>query len=325
MSNHFKQFVAHCNRRARILQQIEPRDQAQLMNDLFKLEDSFRELISDKKWTNTIYNEFVNYIVKVKKNILVARVYFRERQTTFSGEMSKLFKANDSFHLLAKYRINFKFVKWVCENFSATKYKQLHDLKLEMIKIRQTLAEKDVFLALNRARLFWSKTVNWKLDYMDIIQDACEGHMEAIDKFCPPYTDTFKNVIVGRMLLKMLTDNSATMVKLPPADQRILYRVNNAKFREGLVVPEDILKFVQESFPGVTLKKMLSIEASTEIHYPFSGTSDSGASRWTDDSEFGNPEDLVADADLKNKMNYVYNELSVFQKKVYKLKYGDKR
>jgi RNA polymerase sigma factor (sigma-70 family) len=329
MSEHFKDFVAFCNKEAKRIAKADPRDQEKLLTDLFVLEDEFRRIIATKKWENIIYPAFVDYIVNTKGNVLAARVYFRERQSTFSAEMSKLFKNNQLYTVLGNYKINYEFINWVCKNFPYSKdkpkYKKLHEIKDEVVKIRQILSMKDVFLALNRARLFWNKSTNCKLDYMDIVQDACEGYLNAVDKFTPPYTTTFRAVAIGRMLLKMLTDNNAPMVRLPPTDQRVLYRINNAKYREGLSSNEEVLEFVKESFPNVSMDRLLAIEASTEIFYPFGGVGDDGKGKWNDDSEFGNPEERLIEADLKYRVSLVFSTLTPFQQKLIKLKFGDKK
>ena len=325
MSDHFKQFITYCNKQSKIIERQDPRDQKQLMEDLFLLEEEFKQVIVSKKWDSAIYPAFVQFIMQEKKNILAARVYFRERQSTFTKDMSQIFRDPSRYIDIGNFRINYEFVNWTCKNFVGVKYKALHNLKGEIIKVRHTLAMKDVFLALNRARLFWSKAPNCKLDYMDIIQDACEGYMHAVDKFTPPYTVTFRAVVIGRMLLRMLLDHNSTMVRLPPTDQRILYRINNAKYREGLTESDEILKFVQESFPGVTLERMAAIELATEVFYPFNNSVESSKSDWTDTSETSNQELCILESDLKSKLSQVFEQLPLIDQKILKLKFGDKK
>lgn len=326
MSDHFKQFVTYCNKHAKVLERQDPRNQQQLMEALFDLENKFVKIIADKKWDAIIYPSFVKFIVEDKRNILAARVYFRERQSTFTKDMSKIFK-DSSMHLnIGNFKINYEFVNWVCKNFPAAKYKSLHLLKIEIVKIRQVLAMKDVFLALNRARLFWGKTANNSLQYMDIVQDCVHGYLVAVDKFSPPFTNTFRAVAIGRMLLLMLVDNNATMLRLPPTDQRILYRINNARYREGLSEPEDILKFVKESFPNVTADKIAAIELANDVFYPFNSSVENSSLVWADSSsEFSNPEERLLEEDLKNKMSQIFDQLPLIDQKFIKLKFGDKK
>jgi DNA-directed RNA polymerase specialized sigma subunit len=254
----FKSFVSQMNVELEKNAAADGRNQKESMEALFKLENKFRDVLISTADGRDVYKTFVDYIVKEKGNILSARVYFRERQSTFSANISTIFQ-NGKYQGLFTFSINYMFAKWVCDRYKGAKAKQLQVLLQKIADLRRILCENNLPLAINRAKIFWSKTQHSNLEYMDIIQNASEGLITAIDKYSGPYRTVFRSVIIGRMTLNILTDHNATLIKFSPRDRRILYRANNARIKKKAVEIEDILSYVQESFPDVTRNKLESI------------------------------------------------------------------
>jgi DNA-directed RNA polymerase specialized sigma subunit len=254
--NNFKIFVEEMNQVLDSNEVEDGRNQKQLLEELFKLETEFRDILVASPEGPHIYRKFIDFIITEKGNILSARVYFRERQDTFSSNISSAFQ-NNRHSQLFKFGINYLFAKWVCDRYVMSK--KLRDLLKEIIRVRKTLCENNLPLAINRAKIFWSKVPASNLEYMDIIQNAAEGLINAIDKFVPPYKTVFKSVAIGRMSLNILTDHNATLVKFSPRDRRILYRANNARTKAKLTDMNDILAYVNESFHNITREKLEAI------------------------------------------------------------------
>ena len=319
----FKQFIHSMNETLSGNESKDGRDQQQLLEDLFKLEEKFRSILTASVDGDKTYKEFVEYITEEKGNILSARIYFRERQSVFSSEISCLFK-DKNFKGLFPFAINYNFIRWVCDRYKGSRKKKLNNIYKKVIDLRKILCENNLPLAINRAKLFWSKTPNSHLEYMDLIQDASEGMMNAIDKFVPPYKSVFKSVAIGRMTLNMLTDHNSTVVKLSPTEKRILYRTNNAKTKEKLTDKEDILRYVSKSFKGVTSKKLDEIAAATTRVFSLDETVDDSdlTLKTTLASKSASPEQGYLSNELMQKTLNLINNLPIIEAKILKMKFG---
>lgn len=326
--NNFKKFVASMNRQLKQNSLADNRNQKESMEALFKLENKFRDVLISCKDGRDMYKDFIDFIVNDKGNILSARVYFRERQSTFSANISAVFQGGKWNHQeLFKFSINYMFAKWVCDRYNGIKAKQLQILLQKIADLRRIICENNLPLAINRAKIFWSKTQHSNLEYMDIIQNASEGLITAIDKYCGPYRTVFRSVIIGRMTLNILTDHNATLIKFSPRDRRILYRANNARIKEKLTEIEDVLRYVNESFQDVTREKLEAIlsGASEAIRTGKQDEdSDDDAPALMDNmpSLAQNQEITLSIDDFIQKAKPIIAELPIMQMKVLRLKMG---
>jgi len=319
----FKTFIKSMNEILAENHKCDGRNQQELLEDLFKLENHFRDTLISTVEGKKVYKEFVKFIVEEKGNILSARIYFRERQSVFSDKISDCFK-NDKHYLLYKFHINFHFAKWVCNLYRGPKKKSLMHTLNKIIQLRKILCENNIPLAINRAKIFWSKTPNSHLDYLDFIQNAGEGLINAIDKFVPPYKTVFRSVAIGRMTLNMLEDHNTTMVKFSPTERRILYRANNARVKEKLSKEGEVLEYVRESFKNVSPEKLRNILSSASnlsyIDKPLEGTEVSIADTMSDDNP-GAEESLLF-KELMIKVDNAIANIPVIQMKIIKMKFG---
>lgn len=247
----FHQFVAEMNE---LLCDVDVSDvavQRKQFNELFSLETQFRDLLLKTPGGRKIYANFIHYILHDVGNILSARVYFRERQRMFSRCIVKAFYKQDPTKLY-KLRINYKFISWALKQYKGIHKKKLTKLFEQIVKQRNIIIQNNLLLAINRAKIFWSRTVSHNLEYMDLIQTAIEGLITAIDKFVPPYRTVFRSVAIGRMTVNMISQNSETLLKFSPAEKRVLYRANCAKSRYNMVDDKDITRYVNQSFDNIT-------------------------------------------------------------------------
>ncbi len=319
----FKQFIKTMNDVLSENYDKDGRNQKDLLEDLFKLERKFKDTLISTAEGKKVYGDFVNFIKVEKGNILSARIYFRERQDTFSSKISKSFKQNKP-HLLYRFNINYNFAKWVCDRYRGPKSRSLNHTFKKIIEVRKVLCENNIPLAINRAKIFWSRTPNSHLEYMDFIQNANEGLMNAIDKFVPPYKTVFRSVAIGRMTLNMHTDHNATMVKFSPTEKRILYRANNAKVKAKLTDQGDILNYVKESFNSVTPEKLRDIlSAATgvaSLDKPIEETELSMIDMLAADGP--TPEESFLSKELMSKISYALNNIPIIEQKIIKMKFG---
>lgn len=321
MSTHYIEFVKQARRISEDIKKNDSREQEALLTDLFLLEDCFKEILKSHPEGMKMYEKLWNLIVNENGNVLTSRVFFRERQTTFNTDMIHLFKLG-RHQELHKFKINYKFIRWTLENYEGPYKDSLQKLHDQVVDIRQKLTQKDIYLAFSRVKIFWSKTPNTYLEYMDLIQDACEGYMNAIDKFVPPYSLTFRSVVIGRITLRILTDYNATVVNFSPNDQRMIYRMNNAKYKEKLTDSDAILEYVQQSYPQATKNKLASLEAASKVSSMYS-KEESGVSVVKDIVDTTNmPDQSVMREDVWKQFKMGLDSLSTMQRKAFLLKYG---
>lgn len=316
--------------------------QKKMFNEMFKAELKVRDLLlKHKEETNKInaqlikkkrpvkyspeevdiYVKFMRFVKEELGNLLTVRLYFRERGSTFGFNISKAFdKMNPK--LFYKYHPNYYFVRWVVENYKGPQEEKIKQ-QLDIIeKNRTELCENSILLAINRAKIFWAKFEGSHLAYSDLIQDSCEGLIVAIDKFVPPYRNVWRSVAIGRMKLNMTSSQQNMMVKFSPSEKRVLYRANNAVNKEKLESTDDILQYVQESFPWVTkdkLESLLTAATSVESLDPSPEEDTVGIHQLP---AVGDPAQHSEKDDLVGKLLTYVKKLTIIEQKVVKMKSG---
>lgn len=236
-----------------------------LLHELVETEMAFRRLLLSDKKGDELYKKFIKFIMFEKRNMISARVYFRERQDAFDEILSEAFR-NGRTAPIKRLAINYSFASWAMANYRGPKRRALAPIYRRMGKIRRTLHENNLPLVLNRVKRFWYKVPEVHLEYMDHIQAASEGLLTAIDKYSIGESK-FVSVAIGRITLNLLTDQNATMLKMSPREKRIQYRANMAKNELGTSDINDprVLAFVREKFRGVTLRELIDINNASSV------------------------------------------------------------
>jgi DNA-directed RNA polymerase specialized sigma subunit len=171
--------------------------QKKQIDRLISLEKKFRAALVSHRFGESTYKAFVSLICDQKRNILVARPYFRERQPVFTNRISVALKARD-IKAMEKFHFNYQFVCFVMGTRKWGKNSDIHKLASEITSVRSEIVEMNLPLAISRARIFYSRTPKAQLSFMDLVQICSEGLMSAIDKFVPPFSKVFRSVIIGR-------------------------------------------------------------------------------------------------------------------------------
>lgn len=309
----------------------DDRQTKHFINELIKLEKAFKKNLLSTAFGEKVYEDFMKFILddeEGKGNMLSARVYFRERQNTFSKKMYAAFHQENPKKLHA-FKINYKFCMWALDHYSGKKSKTMTDIVDKMVQIRKTICEKNMPLAINRASLFWRKTSVPHLSYMDLIQNAAEGLMIAIDKFVPEKgritnNREFNGVSVGKITLEMQESSSQTLVKLPPKDKRILYRTKKAKLEKNTLSKEEVRDYVSQSFGGVTSSDIDRIEAAANQTVSIDSKPDgqySIAEKFVDTSD--SSYEKVERRDLNIKVLKTLKNLSTIERKIILMKFGE--
>lgn len=202
--------------------QIQKEDVEQLV----ALEKQIKDLLIASPYGKYFYEKFIDFICDTEKNILLARPYFRERQTAFYKGISSCFKEK-KWENLTKYHFNFLFISFFEHPINEWEKLPIVLPIIQKIKdLRQRIAQKLMPLAISRARIFWARTPESHLSFMDLLQISAEGLIAAIDKYCLPFTRVFRSVCIGRITGNFIADYSETLLHFYPVDRRKIYRAN---------------------------------------------------------------------------------------------------
>jgi DNA-directed RNA polymerase specialized sigma subunit len=340
----YTRFIFEMNELLQANDAEDARTQKQLLQELMKTERAFKRLMLMNEHGAMSYRKFIDFILDDKENKLSIRPYYRERQDTFSHKIFPILKeyvkkrklsgAAATLKKLHRYRINYLFVSWILGSdtditgTSTLRYRGPNRRKMvalcdKISSLRHTLCENNLPLACNRAADFSSKTAKKShLQYMDLIQDASQGLLEAIDKFVPPYRKVFVSTAIGRMSLNMRDDYSATLVKLPPKDKRVLYRARKAKQKNSEISGEDLQSYVNESFKGVTSAQIALIEAAANSVVPIDTPTDS-SDRHSAFADVSSVSEDVEKTEAMSKLLILLKKLKIMEKKVLLMKSGE--
>lgn len=212
---------------------------------LVDLEDQFRRTLIDHPWGPGVYRDFVKFIRDQKHNVLAARPFFRERQTTFTKSISGALQRRRDRDLY-RFRFNWSFIGFVLRSRKWPAGGKIRVLSRKINAMRQELLEQNLPLAISQARIFWSNTPKSHLSYMDIVQIQCQALLLAVDKFVPPNEKRkkklserksleayrrFRAVGIGIMSRDRVNQYSETLIHFYPKDKMKRYRALKAMRR----------------------------------------------------------------------------------------------
>jgi DNA-directed RNA polymerase specialized sigma subunit len=302
--------------------------QCQQVEELARLEVLFRKaLIKDCKG-DAVYEHFISYVLDEKKNILVARPYFRHRRRYFVNNVSVAIKNRD-VKTLQKYHFNYLFINLISKKYKlgkeATQYIKL------IQEARQKLVVLNLPLVINRASIFWSRTPKSHLSFLDMIQIGTEGLISGIDKYCGQYTKVWRAVIIGRLLGDLISNYSSTLLHFYPSDSRKLYRANKFKSRHlhGDYAIEDLVEEVSKAIGNETNQdEILGLMAASSIVSADSQMSTEGSEETSivdSVSRYAAPEEARPDLQVENDeanrlMHNAMGNLTLIDKKLLRLK-----
>ncbi len=212
------------------------------VNKLVKLEKRFRMMLVRTRQGAEVYKAFIDLILNVKRNILMARPYFRERDTTFKTSISPVLKERDHLRLY-RFGVNYQFIDFALKQHPWHETKAGRNLMAvaeEVRDIRNDLAECNMPLAISQARMFLERNRRSHLRYMDMNQTCFVGLLEGIDKYVGPYHRRFRAVLIGRMLGNLIESNSETFIHFFPPDKRRIYRARKIIGQMGQDSPLDL-------------------------------------------------------------------------------------
>ena len=225
-------------------------DQKKQIGRLLAAEKAFiKSIWSYPKICSEIYKKFIIQIVVVNRSVLTAQPFFRENSEVFHSKISPALKEG-KFKTLKSFAVNFKFIKFVKDNWPGKLPDKSMKHYLDAEKARKVLVENNMPLAINRAKMFYKKAPQSHLELNDIIGIAAVGLISGIDKWSAhaDYSSVFVSLCIGNMTGYMIENQSETSMHFFPSDKTIMYRANTFRHRYGIDDINILCDLVNESF-----------------------------------------------------------------------------
>lgn len=310
------------------------------VNGLVEAEREFRSALMHHRYGWDTYRAFIEFITVEKHNILMARPFFRERDTTFKGEIATAIRDSKYHRHLPRFNINFQFINFVVKSRMWGKdpsSKRVIRLAHDVFRRRKELIECNLPLAIFYARKFYNRNRASHHSFEDMLQVAAGGLASGVDKFSGPYTTGFRGVLIGRIVGDLIEANSETSVHFFPADKRRLYRVRKiaAGLREGINdIDLDTLTGLLNKKEGETGEKLTG---SSDIHHLVNAASITCASslppEYVDheadltspielypDAEEARPDSMLEQSQMYHVVAEAINSLPLIDQKLLKLR-----
>ena len=318
---------------------LDETTQKQQVEELWTAEKLFRDEILKYKYSTQVFKKFIQKIRHIDRNILYAKVYFRESSETFSAKITPYLKSEDP-EGIKKFKINYNLIIFIKNNWRGPLGAKAEKLYRRVEQARKILIENNLPLAINSAKIFYRSVPKSNNTLLDMINVSAQGLASAVDKYVGDkngeYSRVFCSVILGRVSGNLIKLNSETSLHFYPSDRKILYKANsirgrqgikdvtelaaaiNAAFaadaKEGLVVPKEQVTpaQLQELLAAAT---MVSVELTTKDEED--GTYD--AYDFTPDDKSSAEENLIL-TETNENIGKLISELPPLYRKVLKLK-----
>lgn len=306
-------------------------DQKKQVARLLAAEKAFiKSIWSYPKICSEIYKKFIIHIVVVNRSVLTAQPFFRENSDVFHSQISPALKEG-KFKKLKAFAVNFKFVKFVKDNWPGKLPDKSMKHYLDAEKARRVLVENNMPLAINRAKMFYRKAPQSHLELNDVIGIAAIGLISGIDKWSAhiDYSSVFVSLCIGNMTGYMIENQSETSMHFFPSDKTVMYRANTFRHRYGIDDPNILCALVNESFAGSKNHKPIQ---TWELEELFSAaTPNSGDAPANDgdvkstffDAYLSDTDDLETGIEVKDfvfQLGKYAKKLNILDQKILKLK-----
>lgn len=182
---------------------------------LFKLEKEYILKIKKTEFGLKFFEQFCKDI-KINNDKLIVRNYFREKESNFKDLIYKFIDKNNYKSLMSR-RFNYKFCTLIhssvkeSNEIGAETLLELNSIMLQMKTIRDGIFNQFAYLALNRAKIFFSKNTSHMIDFSDYIQASNEALLNAIDKFLVGQKPEYFYVLMNGRMLGYLLNIQITM------------------------------------------------------------------------------------------------------------------
>lgn len=290
---------------------------------IMELEETFRKTINSYKQSDKIYYKFMIFIKIQKGNILTARPFFRENSKTFGEKISPAFKEKD-VQEIKKFHINYKFMLFVIENWKGNIPPKALDAWEKHQEIRKQIIENSMPMAINEAMKFYKAVPKNHVSLMDMINASVSGLCTGVDKWVGPFRSVFRSVCLSRMKANIMDIYNQTVFHFYPSDKKIIYKYNLIKSKSKDIVSSEILQdinqYLKENNDKRTLEtyELQDLLAGAALDSVELNEGGSVYDAYVDDAK--NIEEDLIKKDLLKKILFKCQNLSIFEKKIIKLK-----
>jgi hypothetical protein len=315
---------------------LDETSQKEQVEELFLAEKLFKDEILRYKYSTQVYKKYIQKIRHIDRNILYAKVYFRESSETFSREITPYLKSEDP-EGLKKFNINFNFIQFVKASWRGPLGAKAEKLYIRVERARRVLMENNLPLAINVSKLFYRKVPRSSVTLMDMIAVSAQGLASAVDKYVGDktgnYSEVFRSCIMGRATGNLIKLYSETSLHFYPADRKILYKANSIRGRQGIREPEELAAainaaFLEDSKNGLAVPKnqitaaelQELLHAATLVSVECTLDEDSySAYDYTPDDKDNAEENLII-TETNQRIGKLISELPPIYRKVLRLK-----
>lgn len=230
---------------------LDETSQKQEVEELWNAEKLFREEILKYKYSTQVYKKFIQKIRYLDRNILYAKIYFRENSETFSEKVTPFLKSEDP-EGLKKFNVNYNFILFIRENWRGPLGVKAEKLYRKVERARRVLSENNLPLVINVAKLFFRKVPRSQVTLMDMIAVASMGLTSAIDKYTGDskgeYSKVFMSVAMNRATGNLIKLYSETPLHFYPSDRKVLYKANSIRGRQGIKDVTELASAINNAF-----------------------------------------------------------------------------
>lgn len=326
VDQHFKRFALVLEKEIKKYRTTNTLEfQKKQVENLVKAENDFKAALIDHPFGEVVYKDFIRYILEERKNILVARPYFRERQVDFTNQISKILK-DRNYKELYRFNFNWNFVQFALKSQQWPPGSRVVQLSNKIKQIRTQLIIMNMPLAISRAKKFYSATPKSQLTYMDLVQISVEGLMTGIDKFVLPYSSVFRSVVIGRITGDFIESYSKPMLYFYPGDKRKLYRANkvlnkfngNVDYNKLSVIINDGMVEAYKTNPD-EIAALIAAASSVSTETAETQEDDKPIAQYSA-AEETRPDTQVENLDAQIALKKAVSKLTIFESKFLRLK-----
>lgn len=307
-----------------LLANLKDFDPNKEIKTLIKLEKEFVKKILDSGKGEEIYKEFINYIIS-ERSFKRSSPFFRERESKIKNYINKSLRESN-YPNLYKAKVNYNFCAFVVQRFPNLD-SEIIEIFNKIKSIRENIITKYMHHVITRANVF-NKNKPYSSEYFDLIQSASEGLIHGIDKYVPGKgSSPLHMVIIGRIIAELISHNGESlMVNLGYSKVRKLYKIKKITEKRPGISIEEIAKEIQSTPNDVSdiLNAINCISLDDEIYgsdydQPYK-VIDFIEKKQTMFEPSETPYTVLEKKEIAKKIKEAYNQLSVLERKVLRLK-----
>jgi len=310
--------------------------QKEQVEELFLAERLFKEEILKYKYSTQVFKKFISKIRHIDRNILYAKIYFRENSETFSRDVTPFLKSENP-EGLKKFNINFNLIQFIKTSWRGPLGTKADKLYKRVERARRILIESNLPLIVNVAKLFFRKVPRSGVTLMDMIAVSAMGLASAVDKYTGDvngeYSKVFLSVCMNRATGNLIKLYSETPLHFYPSDRKILYKANSIRGRQGIKDPTELAAAVNAAFLAdskegmvvpkgqvtpIQIQELLSAATLISVECTIDDE-DFSAYDYTPDDKANAEENLIA-TETNDKIGKLISEMPPLYRKVLKLR-----